>query len=821
MTTTEARPVAPARLGAVGTSLARREDARFLTGRGHYLADHDVPGLCHVAILRSTVAHARIRAIDVSEAVALAGVITVVTAADLVAAGATAFSHRLDRPVQPLTWGVLAGDRVRFVGEPLAAVVAVTPAVAEDALELIDVDYEELPAVVGVDAALAPGAPLLYPEWGTNEFLHLERATPGFEDVMRAAPHILRDRFENHRVTGLPIEGLGAQASWDPGTGRLTVLSSSQQPHQLRTVIAEICGIGENAVRVISPDMGGGFGNKQHFRREEILVALLARMTGRTVRWSEDRTESLIASVHARAQVHEVEAGFDDEGRVLALRVRVLADLGNPVLYFSGVATSYVTIASLSGGYAIPALSWSLSSVATTTCPVGAYRGFGQPEAHFTTERVMDLIAADRGIDPVEVRRRNLLPDRPRPWMGLDGQRIDVGTLGPHLDALVAELGYSGWRERQAAALAAGRYLGIGISTLVQGTAPNQHDAAGRFGSHEMAAVSVLPDGHVEVRVGTKSQGQAHETSFAQVAAEALGVDVARVRVDEGDTDALVYGQGTWGSRSAVMGGGAILLAAQRVRARMCAIGAHIGRPVPESGPIPADVVAEIAGVAWWHQAKLPAGCEPGLSATSVYTPGHTDPQPDGRTNHDETYTASMTGIVVEVDPATGQVSIVEAVLISDCGNVINPMVVEGQHRGGFAQGVGVALYEELRYSEEGQPLCATLLDYTIPIAPDLPDLRVILRHTPSETLGGFRGVGESAIIATPAALVSATEDALRPLGVRLRSTRLHANSLRSQIRATGWRPDPAAWAMRQAAAGTGGAAPAVPGSVWRLSPGP
>ena len=797
MTTTEARPAPASTPGPVGMRLARREDPRLLTGHAHYLADHDVPGLCHVAILRSTVAHAHIRRVDVTDAAALPGVITVVTAADLVAAGAGTFSHRLERPVQPLTWGVLAGERVRFVGEPLVAVVAVTRALAEDALELIDVEYEELPAVVGVDAARAPDAPLLYPEWGTNELLHLEEATPGFEARMAAAPHVLRERFENHRVTGLPLEGHGAQATWDPGTGRLTVYASSQQPHQLRTVIAEICGLGENAVRVVSPDMGGGFGNKQHFTREECLVGFLARLTGRPVRWSQDRTESLTASVHARAQTHEVEAGYDNAGRLLALRVRVLYDVGNPVLYFSGVAPGFVTIASLSGGYAVPALSWTLSCLATTTCPVGAYRGFGQPEAHFTTERVMDLMAADLGIDPVEVRRRNLLPDEPRPWMGLDGQRIDVGALGPHLDALLEALGYDTWRAQQAAARAAGHFIGIGLSTLVQGTAPNQHDAAGRFGSFEMAAVSVFPDGHVEVRVGTKSQGQAHETSFAQVAAQTLGIDVERVAVHDGDTDALVYGQGTWGSRSAVMGGGAVIQAAQRVRARMAAIGAHIGRPVPESGPIPPDLVAEIAEVAWWHQARLPPGSEPGLAASAVYTPGRTDPQPDGRVNHDETYTAAMTAVVVEVDPGTGQVRVLDAVLVSDCGTVINPMVVEGQHRGGFTQGLGVALFEEARYSPEGQPLCSTLLDYTIPTAADVPELRVILRHTPSETLGGFRGVGESGIIAAPAALVGAADDALRPLGLRLRSTRLHAASLRAEIRATGWRPDPATWATR------------------------
>ncbi|MDQ2724117.1 MAG: xanthine dehydrogenase family protein molybdopterin-binding subunit [Actinomycetota bacterium] len=797
MTRIEARPeAAAARGGVVGTSLRRREDPRLLTGTGRYLADHDVAGLCHVAILRSPYPHAEVRAIDVSVAAALSGVVAVVTVADLIAAGANDFDHLLGPPAQPLRWGVLADRRVRFVGEPIAAVVASSRAVAEDALELIDVDYEELPAVVGAEAALRPGATLLYPEWGTNEFFHLEGGTDGVDAALATAPHHLTERFESHRVVGLPLEGHGVQASWDPGTGRLSVLASNQQPHQLRSVIAEICGMDESAVRVVSPDMGGGFGTKQHFTREECLVALLARITGRAIRWSQDRTESLTASVHARAQVHDVEAGYDDTGRLLALRVGIVSDLGNPVLYFSGIGPALVTVSSLSGGYAIEQLAWSLSGVATTTCPVGAYRGFGQPEAHFTTERVMDRIAAELGLDPVEVRRRNLLPDRPRPWTGHAGQRVDVGDLVPHLDHMADVFGYERWRHRQAEGRADGRFVGIGVSSLVQGTAPDQHDTAGRFGSLEMASVTVLPDGRVDVRVGTKSQGQGHETSLAQVAADALGVDPDRVAVRDGDTDALGYGQGTWGSRSAVMGGGAVAQAALTLRAKMTVIATHLGQPLPSRDWIPEGVFARIAAAAWWHLHLLPSGLDPGLSASAVYRPGFTGPRPDGRTNHDETYTTAMTAVAVEVDPATGSVRVLDAVSVLDCGVVINPMVVVGQLQGAFAQGLGVALLEEVRYSPEGQPLCATLLDYTIPTAVDVADLRVILRQTPSELAGGFRGMGETGIIAAPAVLVSAIEDALSPLGVRLSSTRAHPDDLRRAVRAGGWRPDPASWGL-------------------------
>jgi carbon-monoxide dehydrogenase large subunit len=803
----------------IGERVPRREDARLLTGRGRYLDDHDVPGLAHVAILRSAAPHARIRGIDVSAARGLPGVIAVVTQPDLDAAGAQAMHHRLSIPgIQPLGWTILATDIVRFVGEPIAAVVATSRAIAEDGCELIEVDYEHLSPALGAVEALAPDAPRLYPEWGTNEFLHLESATPRLQEALSRAPRRLSRRFESHRVAAVPLEGHGAQASFDPATGVLTVIASNQQPHQLRTVIAEVCNLSEARVRVVAPDMGGGFGNKQHFSREECLVALLALVTGRPVRWAQDRTEGLTASIHSRPQIHDVIAGYDEEGRLLALSVRVVSDVGNPVLYFSGIGPSLVTVGALSGGYDIGQLGWSLSCVATNTCPVGAYRGFGQPEAHLTSERVMDLIAVDLGLDPALVRRRNLIPDEPRPWITHDGARIDVGSLGPQLDQLLASFGYSEWRQRQTTMRERGQLVGIGLSTLVQGTAPTQYGVAGRFGSFEMAIVSVLPDGHVTVVVGSKSQGQAHETVLAQVAAAALGVDISRVTVADGDTAALPYGMGSWGSRTAVMAGGAVLQAADAVRKKMAAIrhymaassgsggsaaaavdpaasGAAVADPATSGAAAPGfdDVAAE----AWWHPHRLPPGIGPGLTASVLYSPGRTIPVPDqhGHVNFDETFGSHMMAIAVEVDPVTGRVAVLDALLASDCGVLINPTVVEGQHQGGFAQGLGNVLFEEVRYSPEGQPETATLLDYRIPEASDVPVLRVVHRQTPSELAGGFRGVGEAAIIATPAALAGAVADALQPLGVEITSTRLQPQVLRRLIRDAGYVPDAAAFA--------------------------
>jgi aerobic carbon-monoxide dehydrogenase large subunit len=761
----------------IGQRRLRKEDPRFLTGRGRYLADHHVEGLHHVALVRSPAAHAVIRGIDTSEASALPGVLGVYTQVDLDAAGAQRMGHLLDMPgMQSLEWTVLVSDRVRFAGEPVVAVVATSRALAEDALELVELDLESLPSVVDPERALASDAPLLYPEWGTNELLHLEAASPGLADAIAGAPHVLRERFESHRIMGLPLEGHGAQAEYDAASDRLTMVVSTQQPHQLRTVIAEVCGMTEASVRVVAPDMGGGFGNKQHFLREECLVAMLARITGVPVRWEEDRAEALTASVHSRPQVHDVTAAYDDDGRLLALSVDVTSDVGNPVLYFSGIGPSLVTVGALCGAYAVPEHGWTLSCVATTTCPVGAYRGFGQPQAHLTIERVMDRIAQHLDLDPVEVRRRNLLPDdAPRPITAHGGARVDIGLLGPQLDQLLAEFGYDDWRTRRREARDEGRYVGIGVSVLVQGGAPTQYGVAGRFGSWEVATVSVLPDGSVTVAVGTKSQGQGHETSLAQVAADVLRTDDTYVTVSEGDTATLPYGMGSWGSRTAVMAGGAVTRACTELRTKMDAIAAHVVRC---GGTMP-DFRA-IAEEAWWHPHRLPEGMDPGLTTTVVHSPGNTVPVPDerGHMNFDETFGSHATAVAVEVDAVTGHVRVLDAVMVVDSGLVINPAIVEGQHQGGFAQGLGNVLHEELVYSEEGQPLCSTLVDYTIPSAGESVALRIVHRATPSEVLGGFRGAGEAAITAAPAVLVGAVEDALAPLGVRLSSTRLSASSI-------------------------------------------
>lgn len=758
------------------------EGERFLRGEGRYVADVVVDGMLHAAILRSPRAHARIGGVDVSAAEALPGVRCVLDG-QAMAAMVSPFTHMIPGGgAKPLRWWPLAVDKVRFVGEPVAVAVATSRELAEDALDAVRVCYEDLPAVCDAREALAPGAPLLFPEWKTNEMMHLSWSTPGLDRALASAPRRLRRTIESHRVTAAPLEGHGAVAAFDRSEGRLTVWASAQQPHQLRSVLAEVCGLAETAVRVVAPDIGGGFGNKQHFMREQALTAALAIHVGRPVRWIEDRRESLTSSVHARAQVHEVDVGYDASGKVSAVRARILADLGNPMLYFSGIGPAVVASGSLTGGYAIPEAGVELSCVATNTCPVGAYRGFGQPEAHHVTEQIMNLVADQLGVDPAEVRRRNLLPDEPRPWTAPSGASIDAGPLGSQLDLLLDEIGYARLRKWQDAERQAGRLVGIGLSSLVQGTAPTQHDVAGRFGSWESARVSVLPDGSVSVAVGTKCQGQGHRSSFAALAARALGVDPDRVTVTEGDTDDLAYGMGTWGSRSAVMGGGAVLQAAAAVAAKMERVAEAMGgRPTFE----------QIAAEAWWHTNRLASGTEPGLTSTAAYTPGRTrspgHPGPGSasgdRSNHDETYASHMAAMVVDVHPITGKIDILDAVVVSDCGATIDSESVKGQLQGGFAQGIGAVLLEEVLYDTKGQPEWDSFSGYSIPQASDVPRLRVVLRETPSTTLGGFRGVGEAGTIFTPAALVGAVNDALRPLGISLGSTRLHPRHLRPLLR--------------------------------------
>jgi carbon-monoxide dehydrogenase large subunit len=802
------------RTGAIGERVPRVEDTKFLVGEGEYLGDVRRPDLKHIAILRSPYAHARIRNVDVSNAVALPGVVAAFSGEE-VASFANAFQHHLPMipTLKQIQWYPLATDKARFVGEPIAAVVADSRYIAEDALELIEVDYDELEPVVDAEAGMAPGVATLYDDWDDNVFLFMPGGGGDVGAAFAKADHVLRERFTHHRIIGFPMEGMGALGDYDPATERLVLHSSTQSPHNLRTVISDVTGLHESKVQVIAPDMGGGFGNKAHFVREEALVALLAMRLPFPVVWQQDRTENLTASIHSRQQVHEVEVAYRADGRVLGMKAKIIADGGNPEVYYMGASPAVVTTSLMTGTYDIQDYACELYVVATCKSPMGGYRGYGQPQANFTIERVMDLIAEQLGIDPADIRRLNMIPDSPRPYVSPTGAQYDTGSFSEQFEQLLREIDYAGMRARQERARADGRYVGIGLSSMVEPTAPNIHALAGRFGGYEMATMTVHPDGHVVVWLGTKSQGQGHATVFAQVAAQELALPVDRIDVRDGNTDAVPYGMGSWGSRSAVMGGGAVIKAARQIKEKMTAIAAHLLQADSNNVELSdgafrmgeaAVPFADVAGAAYLHTFLLPPGMDPGLSVVAGYDPGNTSPFPDekGHLNVAATYGSGAAAALVEVDVNTGQITILECTLVHDCGVVINPLTLDGQIQGAFAQAVGALLLEELNYSDDGQPLNASMLDYSIPAFGDVPRPRVIHRETPSALLGGFRGAGEGPVIMTPSAIANAVHDALRPLGVKVTQTNLGPNRVRDLLRSAGVAIDPLAGARLRSIAG-------------------
>jgi len=779
-------------------ALHRKEDRRLLTGRGRYLADLVRPGTAHVALLRSPLAHARIRAIDVAAAAAHPGVLAVVTQADLEGHVQRLHHHLPMLPgLRQLHWPLLADGKVRFAGEPVVAVVATSRAVAEDAADLVRLDLEPLPPLTSIDEALADGAPLVYDDWTDNVLLRLEVAHGDAASAIDGGTHpVLRRRIVHHRVTGAPLEGHGALADHDPGTGRLTLHASSQSPHFLRTVVAEALGMPESRLRVVAPDIGGAFGNKGHYLREEILIAALARRLDRPVVWSQDRIEGMTAGIHSRQQVHDIEIAHRPDGRIVAMRAHLRADLGSAELYALGMAPAFATAGTLPSVYDIQDYAFVVEGVVTNKAPSGGYRGYGQPQAVLSMERIVDLLADQLGLDPMFVRRANLIPDGVRPYVTAGGSRLDVGPLSEQLDELLAAGGYDELRKRQAAERAAGRLVGIGVGQMVETTAANPHALAGQFGGYEMATVTVHPDGHVSAMVGTTSHGQGHETVYAKLVADTLTVSPDVVDVREGDTDAVAYGAGTWGSRSAVMGGGALLLAAERVRAKMIAFAADMLHQPAEAvtlsdGALRAgDVVlplSMVANLATLHAFAAPS-VEPGLSASAVFEPGNTQAFPDeqGKLNMAATHSSGAGLALVEVDAATGRVRVREATILHDCGRIIDRIIVEGQIQGGFAQGLGAVLLEAVEYGPDGAPLVRTLQDYPMPTTREVPVVRVLHQETPSELPGGFRGMGESAAILAPAMIANAVHDALRPLGVPIAQSDLRPPAVRDLLRAGG-----------------------------------
>jgi carbon-monoxide dehydrogenase large subunit len=764
----------------VGARVRRVEDPRFLTGRAQYTDDLTRPGLLHAAFVRSPYAHARIRGVDLAPALALKGVVGGLTGAEVLAIADLIRADSTAGEWQASAMPALATERVRYAGEPVAVVVATDRYLAEDAAEQVVVDYEPLPPVVDAEAALRPDAPILHPGWKDNAFVKRHIDKGDVDGAFAAADGVVRLRTVSHRQAGVPLENRVSLAEYNWARGELTLWTATQVPHILRTSLADVLRFPEHRLRVIAPDVGGGFGIKANLFPEDVVLCLLAMRLDQPVKWLEDRREHLLASAHAREAVHEVEAAYRADGTVLGVRARLLVDIGAYSVYpwTAGIEPG-MALGILPGPYRIRDYRCDSYGVATNKCPLGTYRGVARPASCFTTERLMDEVARATGLDPAEVRRRNLVRPEEFPYTSVTELLYDSGSFVESLDKLLEAADYPALRQMQAEARQQGRYLGIGLATYTEQTAHATSEFVKRGGpivlAYDTAAVRMDPSGKVTVMASMQSHGQGMETTFAQLAADQLGVPLADVTVLHGDTTISPYGMGTFASRSAVLCGGATQLAAGQVRDKLLRLAGHLLEARPEdlelaSGecrvrgvPARSMSIHDLARIAYHHVEKLPPGESIGLEARHAY-----DAAPGGGT-----FTNSAQLALVELSPETGAVRLLRYVIVEDCGRMINPLVVEGQIHGGIAQGIGTALFEESIYDEQGQLLNTSFLDYLLPGAMDVPTMDIHHLETPSPfTIGGFKGMGEGGAIAPGAVIANAVSDALQPFG------RIAANEL-------------------------------------------
>jgi carbon-monoxide dehydrogenase large subunit len=759
-----------------GARVKRLEDPRLVQGRGRYLADVGLGGACAVAFVRSPYAHARVRSVDSAAARGSPGVIAVVTASDL--AGIAPLAPVLEGDgFHATAWPPLAGDEVRFCGEAVAAVIATNSYLAADARDLVSVDYAPLPAIVSIDDALEAGAVLVR---RTHRRGDLERA------FARAAVTV-RETFSHARVAPSPLEPRGVLVQWDDET--LTMWASTQTPRILRTALAAALTLDETRVRVVTPDVGGGFGLKMHVFPEDVALAAIARLIGRPLRWIEERREDVSAGSQARAQRVDVEAAADEAGRLLALRARVVSDAGAYHIYPVTQALEPLgSAAILPGPYLTPAYAYEAVAVRTHKPPLGAYRGVGMTMGAFVMERTFDLVAARLELDPAEIRRRNVIPRDAYPFVSASGMTYDSGDFPKALEQALDTVDYPRLRREQEDARRAGRLVGIGLACYTEYTGMGA-DVFRRRGMRdvpgvEAASVTIDPDGSVRVQVSYPSQGQGHATAVAQVVGDRLGVPLERVRLMAVDTLASPLGSGTFGSRGTVALNGSVVVAADTVRAKVLRLAASlleagVNDLVLEDGLIHVRGMRErnlslgaVARLAYSPPAGgMPDGLTPGLEATVYFDSGGA------------TFSGAVHVAVVEVERDTGRVAVRRYLVVEDCGPVINPTLVEGQVHGAVAQGLGEALLESVIYDEDGQLLTGTLMDYALPRADDVPSLEVVHLETPSPVMpGGVKGMGEGGTIGAPAAIANAVADALAPFAVPVTALPIRAEALRAAL---------------------------------------
>jgi len=757
----------------IGHSVRRLEDRRFITGRATFVGDIKLPGMLYAAFLRSPIPHGRIRSLETTPASRLPGVVAVFTADTL---------PSTIRPIplirQPPTQHdvlpappILAKEIIRYQGEPIALVVATSPALAEDAVNAIRLDLETLPAVGALDDARGEMSPLVHPSLGTN-IAFARRFQQGDVDAAFARAAIcVRQQMWNNRVVPNPLEPRGIIAAYDGARQTLTCWLSTQRPHHTRWFLATILGFPEHAIRVVMPDVGGAFGSKEPIYPDEVAIVVASMMTEAPVQWLETRSEHFLATTHGRDQLADLEIAADSEGRILAVRGAVWLNLG-AYLYpnTSGIILAR-TLPLLNGCYQVPAIDVTGFGVFTNTVPTGPYRGAGRPEAIYFIERLIDLVALELGLDPAEVRSRNFIRRHAFPFTTITGLTYDSGDYQAMLDHALRLARYAELRQNQDKARQHGRLVGIGIAAYVELGGATPSSAASLEGSSplwESATVTADPSGGITVRVGTAGHGQGHETTFAQIAASVLQLPLDSFRIEFGDTATAPFGFGTFGTRSMTIGGSAIYLACQRLLERARRVAAVLLECTPDDVDyqqgvfrvrgVPTRCIPfrDVCAAAHYSPLVLQQGEDPGLSVQATYDAAN------------YTFAAGMHLAVVEIDPQTGAVRIQRYIAVDDCGRAINPMIVEGQVHGGIAQGIGQALFERAAYTAQAYLATPSLLDYALPRAAALPSIEATLFEIPSPANPlGVKGIGEGGAIAAPVAISNAVLDALRPLGIR------------------------------------------------------
>jgi carbon-monoxide dehydrogenase large subunit len=769
----------------VGAIVRRQEDPRYLTGRGRFVDDISVAGCLHAAVLRSPHAHARLAAIRTDAARACPGVVAVLTFAGLgglrplpeAGVAPPPLKSRVAFQVRSALQYPLVKDRVRYVGEPVALVVAESRYAAEDALEKIEVEYVPLPVVVDVEAGMRPDAPRIHEEWPNNLAVAFTAQVGDPDAAFKTAPVVISERIAVQRYAGMPLEPRAVLAVPDAREGGITVWASTQVPHLLQKTLLEALGLPPHRVRVVTPDVGGGFGTKCSIYPEDVLVPMAAMRIGRPVKWVETRREHLQSASHSREQLHDVKLAATREGVILALDDRFLLDQGvyNPW----GIVQPYNTVGHMLGPFRIPHVRFDARSVVTNKTPHAPYRGAGRPEAVFVMDRMVDLLARTVGVDPAEIRRRNFIRADEMPYdVGLiyrDGNPLvyDGGDFLATLEAALKAAGYDDIRREQAALRQRGVYRGVGISSYVEGTG---------IGPYEGAIVRLDASGRVLVATGACSQGQGHETVYAQIVSDALGVTPADVTLIGGDTAAIPFGIGTFASRSMVLAGNAIAEASRGVREKLVNAAALLLEASPRDLEVEAGRVfvrgSADRGLSFSAimQAGLPTFAGPGRGDPVFEASGYASVPT-------VTFAHAVHVAVVDVDPETGTVKLRKFVVAHDCGVVVNPMLVDGQIHGGVAQGIGGGLYEAIRYDEAGQLLTGTFMEYHLPSADEVPFIDTIHMESvsPRNALG-VKGVGEGGAISPPAAIANAVEDALQPFGIKITTAPLTPFLIRSLL---------------------------------------